>query len=180
MTITLFIILALTFIGAVVAIGYFNIKSLKSYIENEQKIILLELKKVQEKETRSLITPIQLQAYERLILFLERIDPNALVLRCYQPGMNSVLFKDVMIQNIRNEFEYNQSQQLYISNEAWVNIKNAKEEIISLINTIHSSAQEEITPTAFAGRLLEQLAGKKMPSELASEFLKKEIQTKFN
>lgn len=179
MTITLFIILSLSFLIALFIISLYNIKSLKRFIENEEKMKLLELQKLKDKEVTNIITPIQLQAYERLIMFLERIDPNSLVLRCFQPGMDTHLFKDVMIQNIRNEFEYNQSQQLYISSQAWSYVKNAKEETISLINNLYSNNKEEVNPTSFAGKLLESLGGKKTPTERASEFLKEELRNRF-
>ncbi|MCK9162966.1 MAG: hypothetical protein M0O93_01285 [Bacteroidales bacterium] len=180
MTITLFIILSLTFILAMFIVGYYNIKSLRGFIESEQKMKLLELHKIQTKEISTIVTPIQLQAYERLIMLLERINLSSLVTRCYQAGMETQLFKDVMIQTIKNEYEYNQSQQLYISNEAWVHVKNAKDETISLINNLYSSNQTETNPTAFAGKLLESLAGKKDITERASEFLKEEISKRFN
>lgn len=159
--------------------GYFNNKSIKQFVENEQKKTLLEIKKIQESETRKVVTPIQLQAYERLVLFLERMNPDNLVLRCYEPTMDSKLLKDVMVQNIRNEFEHNLSQQLYISNQAWALIKNAKEEMISTINTVFTKEEKNITPTGFAGKLFEQFAGKKNPLELAQEVLKEEIQKRF-
>ncbi|MBO7180162.1 MAG: hypothetical protein J6V51_01345, partial [Bacteroidales bacterium] len=68
------------------------------FVENEQKKTILEIQKIQESEVRKVVTPIQLQAYERLVLFLERMTPNNLVLRCYQAGMTTQLLKDVMIQ----------------------------------------------------------------------------------
>ena len=173
------IILAVAFVGAIFAVGYFNNKSIKQFVENEQKKTLLEIKKIQESETRKVVTPIQLQAYERLVLFLERMNPDNLVLRCYEPTMDSKLLKDVMVQNIRNEFEHNLSQQLYISSEAWALIKNAKEEMISTINTVFTKEEKTITPTGFAGKLFEQFAGKKNPLELGQEVLKVEIQKRF-
>ena len=176
MTITVSIILCLTFIVAMFITSYYN----KGFIQNEEKMKLLELHKIQSKEVSSIVTPIQLQAYERLIMFLERINLSALVVRCYQAGMETQLFKDVMIQTIKNEYEYNQSQQLYISNEAWVHVKNAKDETISLINNLYSSNPSETNPTAFAGKLLESLAGKKDITERASEFLKDEISKRFD
>jgi hypothetical protein len=108
------------------------------------------------------------------------MTPNNLVLRCFQAGMTTQLLKDVMIQNIRDEFEHNLSQQLYISEQAWVYIKNAKEDMINTINSIQpKSKDEQLTPTAFAGTLFELLAGKESQIELAQDFLKKEIQQKF-
>ncbi|MDD2488974.1 MAG: hypothetical protein WC108_05875 [Bacteroidales bacterium] len=173
------VILAIAFVAAVFAIGYFNNQSIKQFVVNEQKKSLLEIKKIQETETRKVVTPIQLQAYERLVLFLERMNPDNLVLRCFQPNMDSKLLKDVMVKNIRDEFEHNLSQQLYISNQAWALIKNAKEEMISLINSVQAKEDDKITATKFAGNLFEQFAGKKNPLEQAMDVLKEEIQSRF-
>ena len=34
--------------------------------------------------------PLQIQAYERVILFLERIDPNNMIIRTHKNGMNAI------------------------------------------------------------------------------------------
>lgn len=181
MSVILVVVLMLVVFAIVMVVFiYYNNKTTNTFVENEQKKTILEIQKIQESEVRKVVTPIQLQAYERLVLFLERMTPNNLVLRCYQAGMTTQLLKDVMIQNIRDEFEHNLSQQLYISEQAWVYIKNAKEDMINTINSIQpKSSEEQLTPTAFAGILFELLAGKESQIELAQDFLKKEIQQKF-
>ena len=175
-----FILIIVALVVILIAFLYQNNSTVKTFVENEQKKTILEIQKIQESEVRKVVTPIQLQAYERLVLFLERMTPNNLVLRCFQAGMTTQLLKDVMIQNIRDEFEHNLSQQLYISEQAWVYIKNAKEDMINTINSIQpKSKDEQLTPTAFAGTLFELLAGKESQIELAQDYLKKEIQQKF-
>lgn len=163
----------------IVAKEFYSSETTKRFIENEQKKTILEIRKIQESEVRKVVTPIQLQAYERLVLFLERMTPNNLVLRCYQPQMSAKLLKDVMIQNIRDEFDHNLSQQLYISEQAWAYIKNANEDMINTINSVQAKEGEDMTPTAFAGKLFELLAGRESQIELAQDFLKQEIQKKF-
>ena len=174
------IISIIVLVTVVIIYNVYNSQTIKTFVENEQKKTILEIQKIQESEVRKVVTPIQLQAYERLVLFLERMTPNNLVLRCYQAGMTTQLLKNVMIQNIRDEFEHNLSQQLYISEQAWIYIKNAKEDMINTINSIQpKSKEEQLTPTAFAGALFELLAGRESQIELAQDFLKKEIQQKF-
>ncbi len=174
------IISIIVLVTVVIIYNVYNSQTIKTFVENEQKKTILEIQKIQESEVRKVVTPIQLQAYERLVLFLERMTPNNLVLRCFQAGMTTQLLKDVMIQNIRDEFEHNLSQQLYISEQAWIYIKNAKEDMINTINSIQpKSKEEQLTPTAFAGALFELLAGRESQIELAQDFLKKEIQQKF-
>lgn len=177
MTATIIIVALLAIV--IVVKEFYGSEAIKKFVENEQKKTILEIQKIQESEVRKVVTPIQLQAYERLVLFLERMTPNNLVLRCYQAGMTTQLLKDVMIQNIRDEFEHNLSQQLYISSQAWAYIKNAKEDMINIINSIQAKEGESLTPTAFAGQLFELLAGKESQIELAQDFLKEEIQKRF-
>ncbi|MBQ2303651.1 MAG: hypothetical protein II256_04455 [Bacteroidales bacterium] len=177
MTATIIIVALLAIV--IVVKEFYGSEAIKKFVENEQKKTILEIQKIQESEVRKVVTPIQLQAYERLVLFLERMTPNNLVLRCYQAGMTTQLLKDVMIQNIRDEFEHNLSQQLYISSQAWAYIKNAKEDMINTINSIQAKEGESLTTTAFAGRLFELLAGKESQIELAQDFLKEEIQKRF-
>ena len=172
------IIVALLAIVVVIK-EFYSSETTKRFIENEQKKTILEIQKIQESEVRKVVTPIQLQAYERLVLFLERMTPNNLVLRCYQPQMSTQLLKDVMIRNIRDEFEHNLSQQLYISQQAWAYIKNAKDDMINTINSVQAKEGENMTPTAFAGRLFELFAGRESQIELAQDFLKEEIQKRF-
>ncbi len=173
------IVIVLVLAVVVIVKEFYSSAATKKFIENEQKKTLLEIQKIQESEVRKVVTPIQLQAYERLVLFLERMTPNNLVLRCFAPNMTTQLLKDVMIKNIRDEFEHNLSQQLYISSQAWVYIKNAKEDMINTINSIQAKEGEVLSPTQFAGRLFELLAGRQSQIELAQDYLKAEIQNKF-
>ncbi len=88
---------------------------LKTFIESEEKKRTLEIRTKNQK----LITPIRLQAYERLTLFLERISPNSVILRVQKPNMTASQLQREMLNIIRTEFEHNLSQQIYISKQAW-------------------------------------------------------------
>jgi hypothetical protein len=119
-----------------------------------------------------------LQAYERLALFLERISPNSLVLRCYQPGMDLKVLQGVLTKNIRDEFEHNLSQQVYVSSEAWNRIKEAKEEMINMINSSAVKLDNEADISSLVGSIFETVT-KQNPVDSALEFLKREIKTQF-
>ena len=161
--------------GLVGLLAYYIIKR---FVENEQKKSLLELRKIQSIENLRVINPIRLQAYERLALFLERITPNSLVLRCYQPGMDLKVLQGVMTKNIRDEFEHNLSQQVYISSEAWSIIKEAKEEMINIINSSAVKIDDSADISNLVGVIFESIA-QKNPVDSALEFLKKEIRKTF-
>jgi hypothetical protein len=84
------------------------------------------------------------------------------------------------IKSIREEYDHNVAQQLFVSPEGWQMIKNSKEDIIKLIN----AAGEQMSPTAtgldLSSKIFEMLAQlKQLPSEVTVEFLKKEFQGLF-
>jgi hypothetical protein len=131
-------------------------------------------------EEQKIILPLRLQAYERIILFLERISPNNLIMRMNKPEMSSIQLQSALVKVIREEFEYNLSQQLYISLKAWELVKNAKEETIKLINV----ASGKIPDSASSGELVKiildlSLEKEKLPVNIAIDEIKKEIQLIF-
>ena len=105
----------------------------------------IELKKL-EIRSRSMETvlPVRLQAYERMTLFLERTAPQNLLVRINQPGITARDFQKLLLEEIRNEYNHNVSQQVYIGEEVWSVIKNAKEDVIIGIN----EAAQQVAPDA--------------------------------
>ena len=176
----LFILLViLTVVATVAVMGWIFYKIIKSYFKNQQKTLLLQMKLDQHAEALKVVTPIRLQAYERMVLFLERISPDSLILRCYTPGMDLRLLQGVMTKNIRDEWEHNLSQQVYLSSESWTRIREAKEEMINLIN----SSAVQLPATAETSTLAATIfatAAKQAPTDAALEFLKKEIRENFS
>lgn len=146
--------------------------SIRILIKNDQERRKNEIRMMNQK----VITPIRLQAYERIVLFLERISPESLIMRLNDPKMTASQFQSDLLSAIRGEFEHNLSQQIYISNKAWEVVKSAKGNIIKIIN----SAGEKIKPDApsfeLSKMILESLIEtEKTPAMVAIEFLKKEM-----
>ena len=115
---------------------------LKSFLNTQEEIQKKELKmKVEElnlklkQEDKKYVTPIRLQAYERIVLFLERIAPQSMIFRVQKPGQKVYQLQNLLLKSIRDEYEHNLSQQLYISKERWGMVRLAKDEIVKLINT---------------------------------------------
>ncbi|MGA1378556.1 MAG: hypothetical protein ACO3Z2_01230 [Chitinophagaceae bacterium] len=100
-------------------------------------------------------TPLRLQAYERLVLLAERISLPQLINRLYQPGFSALEMKQILIENIRQEFEYNSTQQLYVSPIAWDAVKNLKEQEILFINQLFSSLSPNESAANFTRKILE-------------------------
>jgi hypothetical protein len=143
----------------------------QAFLKNEEK-----KREAKNKSTVDLSTlPLKLQACERLILLLERISPAQAINRVLQPGMTSNELHISLLQSIREEYEHNIAQQIYISPGSWALLRSAKEEIVFLINT--AAAQTEGgTGSDLARKALELWGQKeKNPLQDAIDQLKTEL-----
>ena len=100
---------------------------------------------------------LQLQAYERLILLAERIAIPNIVNRMNQPGVSARDMQMMLTQTIKQEFEHNVTQQIYVTSEAWDAVKNLKEQNIHIINQVASYLPAEASGTDLNKYLLEML-----------------------
>lgn len=141
----------------------------------------IELKKL-EVRSRSIETtlPVRLQAYERITLFLERISPQNLLIRLSDPGYKARDFQKILLDEIRNEYNHNVSQQVYMSEEVWNLVRNAKEDLIMLINEAAGHMTVDSNAVDLSKRIFEMALEKKVdPIGHALSELKKEIQQTF-
>lgn len=126
------------------------------------------------------ILPVRLQAYERIILFLERIAPESILLRLNRTGMSAVELQRELQNSIRNEYEHNLSQQTYISVEAWQKVLLARAQILKIINDSALELKEGASGATLGKLVLEKIMElKSPPSQAAIEFLKKEVNQLF-
>jgi len=102
-------------------------------------------------------TPLKLQAYERLILLADRIALPNLISRCNQPGLNVREMQNLLVQTIRQEFDHNITQQIYVSPEAWDAIRNLKEQNLLIINQVSSYLPDTVTGQDLNKSLLEMV-----------------------
>lgn len=82
--------------------------------------------------------PLQLAAYERLVILADRIAIPNLVSRCSQPGLSKTEMQQLLTQTIKQEFDHNISQQIYVSADAWEAVRSLKDQNIHLINQVAS------------------------------------------
>jgi hypothetical protein len=144
----------------------------RDMLENDQRRREFEFRVLHAKE----MTPVKLQAYERLTLFLERISPESMLIRQSPHDLTVEQYHQILLTTIRQEYEHNLSQQIYISPVLWETIRGAKEKLITLINR---SAEEldqknqgyELGKKIFNNYLEEDPA----PVALALSDLKKEV-----
>src|ERR1700756_5268941 len=147
----------------------------KNFLDHESRKRVVDLKLANQ----TVITPIRLQAYERVILFLERINPNSMVMRLNKVG-TAASFQGELLKTIRTEFEHNLSQQIYMSSKSWDTLVRSKEETIKLVNV----ASTRVAPDATAMELAQAVIGvssqlSELPTKSAIDLIKKEIGKEF-
>jgi hypothetical protein len=100
---------------------------------------------------------LQLQAYERLILLTDRIALPNVIQRVHQPGLTAHEMQSLLNLSIRQEFEHNITQQIYVSAEAWDALRNYKDQNMLIVNQVGSFLPEEATGNDLNRRLLDLL-----------------------
>ncbi|MEM7514178.1 MAG: hypothetical protein AAF388_24855 [Bacteroidota bacterium] len=124
--------------------------------------------------------PLKITAYERATLFLERISPENLLPRLNASGKTVSEFRMELIQEIREEFEHNMAQQIYISNPGWMSLIRAKEEILNVINEAARELDEDEEGLFLAKRIIEKMmAMEELPAQRAIIILKNDLQPFF-
>jgi hypothetical protein len=111
-----------------------------------------------------------------MVLFLERISPAQLVFRVKRNDMSPAQFQNALILTIREEYEHNIAQQIYLSADAWNMIRNAKEDIVRLINTTFIDMDQKAGANEMAQSILEKWSQQeKNTAQAAIVFLKEEV-----
>ena len=162
----------LSAVAAIVAVIYYG---LKMYFEYQNRRLEREWVEKKEKD----FFPIQMQAYERLILYLERIHPERLVFRVNKPGLSARLMQAELLKLMREEFDHNLAQQLYISNEAWNAVSKGREETFKILNRAAERTDANGSSMDFSTAILETV-GKldRLPTQTAVDILKTEFRRK--
>ena len=147
----------------------------KNFLDHESRKRIVDLKLANQ----TVITPIRLQAYERVILFLERINPSSMVMRLNKVG-GAQAFQSELLKTVRTEFEHNLSQQIYMSTKSWDSVVKSKEETIKLINVAATRVNSESSAMELAQAIVGVSAQlSELPTKAAIDFIKKEIGKEF-
>ena len=167
-------ILAICILASVVILVTGAVYITKTVMEAKAKMAAL----ASSKGNRAAVLPLRLQAYERMALFLERIDPNQLVMRIHTGGLTVSQEQNLLLTAIRSEYEHNLSQQIYISNPVWNKISDAKDDIIDIINAVAATFPPDSESFPFAEALLTAAAEKPVVQQ-AMAVLKADVQKMF-
>ena len=152
-------------ITGLVAYYFFN-----AYFKDQQNTRRWLLQKDNRKDT----LPLRLQAFERMTLFMERINPSQLLVRIAPISDDKNEYANYVIAQVEQEFEHNLAQQIYISDECWSIITAAKNATIQIIRL---AVKNEKVADANQLRevVLSDLLEKQSPSSAALAFIKNEV-----
>lgn len=137
-----------------IVVGAVAYLMMKQFLEN-QKPTIAPTPQPEATQKNGSLTTVRMQAYERLTLFLERIDPNSLIVRVHRPGMTAKQLQNELLMNIRNEYEHNSTQQLYVSSEVWEKITASKDAVIQVVNLASQKMTDQSSGLDLSGVLIE-------------------------
>lgn len=144
---------------------------MQAWFKNQMKIRALE----QHERSSQFTRPLKIQAYERLMLFCERVSLQNLLLRIQSSDMSARDLRSALILSIQQEFEYNLSQQLYVSDKLWQIIKLAKNQMIEIITHVGGKVSPKANGDDFSQQLILFMESQKQdPIETAKLAIKKE------
>ena len=156
--------------ASIVLFGMYLI--VKSFLEKDFQKKLVEVK-LKSSET---ILPIRLQAYERVCLLLERVSPANLVPRVNDQSFNAAVFNQRLISEVREEFNHNLSQQVYMSDAAWEVTKSAINDLNSVLNAAAQTVNPESKGIELAKNIFERYSSLEVdPIQVALLTVKAEI-----
>ena len=149
------------------AIAYYFFDSHLKNEEGRRRFLL-------HKENQKAALPLRLQAYERMVLFLERINPSKILIRITPMSSDKNDYENLVINQIEQEFEHNLTQQIYMTEETWNVIVTTKN---TIIQTIRKTGMSDKVDSANRLRevILSDLLDKQSPTTLAIEVIKKEV-----
>lgn len=144
-----------------------------------QKMVNPAVTQTGREENNQLLT-LRLQAHERMIVFVDRLNPTNLFLRLYQQGMSAQDLQGQILNEIRSEYQHNVSQQLYLSTASWDVLCKLKEDTIAMINNAVGGLAAGASGKDLSRKVLEHMAGiSGNPYDLTLLLIKKDIHQLF-
>jgi hypothetical protein len=169
-----FNLISSTVSGLLVVLAAFYIA--RPYFDRFEKQQLIGLKQTFTKET----LPLRLQAYERLLLFIDRTNPVNLLLRLNNQSFSAGELHYLVLAELKNEYQHNVTQQLYVSAASWEITKRVKNDTISLVNNAVKALPAEASGMEFSRLILEQISRlEDSPYEVAAALIRDEASQLF-
>jgi len=125
--------------------------------------------------------PLKLQAYERLLLFCDRITIHNLLLRLKTRDMSAADLKNAMVISVQKEYEHNLAQQLYTSQKLWEILTLSKNDTIAIIAETADALGRSASADELSGALLKKVSSMtKNPMHVAIKAIKEEAKIILN
>lgn len=132
------------------------------------------------KDNRTSLFPLRLQAHERLIVFIDRINPTNLLVRIHIQGIGVKELQTLILDEIKSEYQHNITQQLYVSAVSWNVVRKLKDDTIAMINNVVQGLPETATGVTISKKVLQHMSGmEENPYDLTINLLKKDIHQMF-
>jgi len=166
------VVLGLGIFVALIAIYYI----LKNDIQRFFNLKTIEL----NKESKAHLLPLRLQAHERLIIFVDRINPANLLVRLHQQGIGIATLQAGILNEVRSEYQHNITQQLYVDSVTWNVVRKLKDDTIAMINNAVQGLPHDANGIELSKAILQHMAAiDENPYDLTIELIKKDIQGMF-
>jgi hypothetical protein len=149
---------------------------IKPYLDRDEKIQMLEFRKTISNQT----LPLRLQAYERLVLFIERVNPANMLIRMNATAYSAHDLYSLIVEDIRSEYQHNITQQIYVSSRAWGVVKHVKEDTLVMISNAARSLPETASGLDLSKTILINLSQlEENPYEIGANMLRKDLEELF-
>jgi hypothetical protein len=149
---------------------------LKPYLDRNENLQLIELKKTISAQT----LPLKLQAYERVVLFIERANPANLLVRLNNPEYTAAELYMLVVAELRNEYQHNVTQQIYVSAGTWAIVKRLKDETIAVINNVIKVLPDDATGLDLSKAVLAHISQvEKNPYDTGLALIRAELEELF-
>ena len=148
----------------------------KPYLDRPENIQQIELKRAISSQT----LPLRLQAYERVVLFIERINPANLLVRLNGAAYSAAELHGLIVSEIREEYQHNVTQQIYVGNRAWAVVQRIKDDTLSVVNNAVKALPENAAGLELSKIILAHLGKlEDNPYEIGINLVKQDMEELF-
>ena len=159
-----------------IGVVYIAFYLFKPYLDKTSNLQVLEFKKAMTTQT----LPLRLQAYERLVLFTDRINPSNLLIRLNGNSYSASELHSIILNEVRTEYQHNVTQQIYVSPQAWAVIRRVKDDTLNLITNAVNGLPENATGLDLGKVVLTHLSKlEDNPYDIAIDMIRKDLEHLF-
>jgi hypothetical protein len=149
---------------------------LRPYLDRSESLQLAELKKTISNQT----LPLRLQAYERVVLFIERINPVNMLLRLNDPSYSAADLYALVVAELRSEYQHNVTQQIYVSAKTWAVVKRLKDDTLGIVNNAVKALPDTATGLELSKIILAHLSHlEDNPYDIGLNLIRRELEELF-